>query len=146
MPSCTSDYVRLHMWSVHIHSNCRGNVAYQARARDASRSMMTVWISLHVDGRGLAAVYEDVEDETKRWRGMGQPGASEDSRQQAPGRAEQNRKKHTHHLLTGCLATRNTPPQPSQYTGKNPRCMVIRCRDMVSAVDHRHRTRCRQDL
>ena len=31
--------------------------------------MMTVWILLHVDGRGLAAVYEDVEDETKRWRG-----------------------------------------------------------------------------
>lgn len=48
------------MWSVHIHSNCRGNVAYQARARDASRSMMTVWISLHVDGRGLASV--------KMWR------------------------------------------------------------------------------
>lgn len=65
------------MWSIHIHSNCRGNVAYQARARDASRSMMTVWISLHVDRRGLASVHEeDVEDETKRWRGIGLPDAS----------------------------------------------------------------------
>lgn len=56
--------------------------------------MMTVWISLHVDGRGLASVYEeDVEDETKRRRGMGLPGANED-RNQAPGRAEQNRNTH----------------------------------------------------
>ena len=104
------------MWSVHIHSNCRGNVAYQARARDASRSMMTVWISLHVDGRGLAAVYEDVEDETKRWRGMGQPGASEDSRQQAPGRAEQNRKKHTS-FVNGLLGHKEhaTPTFPIHW-------------------------------
>ena len=144
MPSCTSDYVRLHMWSVHIHSNCRGNVAYQARARDASRSMMTVWILLHVDGRGLASV--------KMWRTRQRGGVARASPVQArtagsrPLDELNKTERNTHHLLTGCLATKNTPPQPSQHTGKNPRCMVIRCRDMVSAVDHRHRTRCRQDL
>lgn len=80
-------------------------------------------VTIHDDGvdklaRGWTrpCVCEDVEDETKRWRGMGQPGASEDSRQQAPGRAEQNRKKHTS-FVNGLLGHKEhaTPTFPTHW-------------------------------